>query len=74
MDGELAIQNFQAEIIRVASNTLGRSLSEPELRFITCRSSFVALEAIMDTVSSATKEEVAHYLNSESVQTASPLP
>ena len=58
-------RRWQAEIVKLATERLGRPLSEPELAFITSRLGFIALEVIQDTVKAASASELEEYLNSE---------
>jgi len=61
------IQHWQQEIVRVATQKLGRDLSEAESFFITRRGGFIALEMIHDTVNGNDASFVERYLNSESL-------
>jgi microsomal dipeptidase-like Zn-dependent dipeptidase len=62
---ESAVRGFHAEIIAVASQKLGRTLTDQELRFVTSRGGFIALEMILDTVRSVPSSDLERYLNSE---------
>jgi len=65
MNSGRAIKNFHKAIIKAATQKLGRDLTEKEKKFITSRGGFIALEMILDTVKSESKESVEKYLNSE---------
>jgi hypothetical protein len=65
MNSWLAIRRFHREILRLATQKLGRALTEKEKRFVTARGGFVALELIRDTVRAGSLAEVEAYLNSE---------
>ena len=65
MNSWLAIRRFQREILRAATEKLGRALTEKEKRFVTSRGGFVALEMILDTVRAGSAVEIEEYLNSE---------
>jgi hypothetical protein len=64
MNSQGAIKNFHKAIIKAASQKLGRELTAKETEFISSRGSFLALEMILDTVSSESREKVEEYLNS----------
>jgi len=55
-------------IIADATEKVGRSLTEAKRTFITKRRGFIGLEAIHDTVRFSTAEDVAAYLNLESMK------
>jgi hypothetical protein len=59
------VRAFQQSIVALAQQKLGRPLTATEHAFITARSGFLALEAIRDTVTTATASELEEYLNSE---------
>jgi hypothetical protein len=59
------IKNFQLEIIKIASQKLGRKLTRQETESIASRGGFLALELIRDTVNSKDKQGIEEYLNSE---------
>jgi hypothetical protein len=65
MNAEPVVRNFQAAIIKVASERLGRELTQCEREFITSRGSLIALEVIMDTVKDGNRDDVERYLNTE---------
>ena len=65
MKPEPAIVNFQAAILVAAAERLGRSLTEVEQLFVTQRKSFLALEAISDTISTLSGTALQRYLRSE---------
>jgi len=60
-----AVESFHIGIIKAATEKLGRDLTAKEERLVTSRGGFIALEIILDTVNSGTKEEVERYLNQE---------
>jgi hypothetical protein len=66
------VRRFQRAIIDAATAKLRRSLTAEELRFITCRGGFLALEMIQDTVEASSPEDVQRYLNSEATQAEAP--
>jgi hypothetical protein len=70
MNPEPAILNFQAAILAVATERLGRSLTEVEQSFVTQRQGFVALEAVQDRVLSLAGVALERYLRSESPNVA----
>ena len=65
MTPDRTTKRWHRRIIADAERTLGRRLCEHELRFITSRGGFVALEMIHDTVRAAAREELVAYLASE---------
>ena len=66
---ERTARRWQSEIVNLATERLGRSLTAAETIFITSRLGFIALEMIHDTVrEAATADEIEQYLNSESRQ------
>jgi hypothetical protein len=60
-----AVEIFHRTIIETATKKLHRDLSPEEMRFVTSRRGFIALEMISDTVEAAGAEELLGYLNSE---------
>lgn len=65
MDNEKIVKDWQERIVNECVKKLGRSLTEEEMRFITSRKGFMALETIEDTVRLSSLDEVNTYLNSE---------
>ena len=59
------ILRWQTRICAEAMKGLGRRLTEVELRFITSRQGYIALEMIDDTVKSLSATELEKYLNFE---------
>jgi len=72
MKPDRTTKNWQKKIMADAEKTLGRKLTETEIRFITSKAGFVALEMIHDTIKAGTKEEMETYLNSESGEKVTP--
>jgi len=70
---ERIVLNMQSEITRICERTLGRPLMEHERRFIECRQGLIALESILDFVSTMDAGEMERYLASECA-TKSPYP
>ena len=66
------VKNWHSAIIKDCEHILGRALHAPELRFITSRGGFVALEMIHDYVKglAGKPEELSRHLNSEAVEEA----
>jgi len=56
---------WQRKIIKECEKRLGRKLNQEEMRFITSRGGFIALEMIEDTVNSLEGRELEEYLSSE---------
>lgn len=56
---------WQKRICAEAMKRLGRRLTEVELRFITSRQGYIALEMVDETVKSLSAAELEKYLNSE---------
>lgn len=65
MDNDKTAKKWQNSIINECKKILGRELTKTEEAFITSREGFIALEAIEDTVKTATTNELEAYLNSE---------
>lgn len=65
MDNEKLVTNWQRKIIKECVIRLNRELTEIEKKFIESRGSFIALEAIEDTVNTLSGNDLEEYLNSE---------
>jgi hypothetical protein len=65
MNSAATVSAFQQTIVALAQQKLGRPLTAKEHAFITARGSFLALEAIRDTVTAASAAELEEYLISE---------
>ena len=65
MTAEAIVLNFQAAILRIASERLGRPVSEKERAFVTQHEGLIALESIHDRVSLLSEVQLEQYLNAE---------
>jgi hypothetical protein len=65
MDNRDLVENWRARLIQQCQQRLDRELTPKEQGFITSRGSFIALEAIDDTVKTLRGLELESYLNSE---------
>jgi len=65
MDNEPLVKGWHRKIISLCHEKLRRNLTEKEMRFITSRGGFAALEMIMDTVDGLDGKELEDYLNQE---------
>jgi hypothetical protein len=65
MTAEAIVRNFQAAILALASERLGRSVSEKERAFVTRHEGLVALESIHDYISTLSETQLEQYLNAK---------
>jgi hypothetical protein len=65
MSSEAVVKNLRIAIINAAAERLGRSLTATETEFINRRGGLIALESILDTIKSETKNDIERLLNSE---------
>ena len=65
MSNEGIARNWQQKIISICEEKAQRTLTEEEIRFVTSRRGFLALEIIEDTVEQMQPDEMIKYLNSE---------
>jgi hypothetical protein len=65
MKPETIVMNFQAAIVVLAEERLGRLLKDVERSFVTRREGLLALEGVQDTVSSLSGRALEQYLCSE---------
>jgi hypothetical protein len=72
MSWDPTVRRFQRAIVDAATAKLGRKLTAEELRFVTSRGAFIALEMILDTVEASSPADVERYLNSEATAPEAP--
>jgi hypothetical protein len=65
MTTEAIVLNFQATILRIASERFGRPVSEKERASVTRHEGLIALESIHDYVSTLSEAQLEQYLNAE---------
>jgi hypothetical protein len=65
MDNESLVKVRHQQIMSQCPEKLRRDLTEREMRFITSRGGFAALEMIMDTVNGLEGKDLEDYLNQE---------
>jgi hypothetical protein len=65
MTTEAIVLNFQATILRIASERFGRPVSEKERAYVTRHEGLIALESIHDYVSTLSEAQLEQYLNAE---------
>jgi hypothetical protein len=66
MGGDRVIMKMQKQILAACAHSLGRPLTASESDFVTCRSGFLALEAVWNRVQdlAGQPDQLAEYLNS----------
>jgi hypothetical protein len=62
---ETVILNYQAAILAVAAERLGRPLSEKERAFVARHKGLIALESIHDYVATLSSPQLEQYLNAD---------
>lgn len=65
MNDRKLVADWHQRIIGECKQRIGRELTADEMKFITSRGGFIALEMIEDTVMSIRGKELETYLNSE---------
>ena len=65
MNNRKLVEKWHQGIVAESERRIGRELTADEMKFITSRGGFIALEMIEDTVKSMRGKELEIYLNSE---------
>jgi len=65
MNNEKMVKTWQAKILSICRDKLGRDLTEREMIMIVSRGGFIALESIEDAVKTLDGDELVKYLNQD---------